>query len=140
MNSSFHRKGFTLVEMLIVIAIIAVLASVALVSVSGVRKAARDTKRVSDISKMQQQLEVYYSKNGKYPAVADWTSDNFPEAAFTDPLGVAYGYQPSANDQKYVLRATMEGGTAAMNDANELDVPAASCDDDAPTLGYCVGN
>lgn len=144
-------KGFTLVEMLIVIAIIAVLASVALVSVSGVRKSARDTKRVSDISKLQQQLEVYYSQNGSYPA--DFTAfESFAgsEANFADPLSVAYQYAPYAgNNQKYLLRATMEGGTSATAEPNEIDsgnypvggpanaIAAATCDD---PVGYCVGN
>lgn len=143
MKSLHFKKGFTLVEMLIVIAIIAILASVALVSVAGVRKSARDTKRVSDISKLQQQLEVYYSQNGAYPA--DLTVfKNFAqaEANFNDPLNVPYSYGAYANNQKYVLGATMEGGTSAMNEPNELEVDPSStgidCDDD--NLGYCVGN
>lgn len=151
MKSSYSQKGFTLVEMLIVIAIIAVLASVALVSVSGVRKSARDTKRVSDISKLQQQLEVYYSQNGSYPAtLAAFKTFAEAESNFVDPLNVAYEYAPySGNNQKYLLRATMEGGTSAAGEPNEIDadnyptggpsgiIAAATCDDPA---GYCVGN
>lgn len=135
-------KGFTLVEMLIVIAIIAILASVALVSVGGVRQSARDTKRVSDISKMQQNLEVFYSRTGMYPTVAEFNAPFTTEANFKDPLGVSYSYGVYANNQKYVLGAVMEGGTSAMNEANELDddpsgAGAVCADIDK---GYCVGN
>lgn len=147
---SHYRKGFTLVEMLIVIAIIAILASVALVSVGGVRQSARDTKRVSDMSKLQQQLEVYYSQNGSYPA--DRTAfETFAgsESNFVDPLNVNYQYASYDNDQKYILRATMEGGTSAAGEPNEIDaanypatgpsgvISAASCNDPD---GYCIGN
>lgn len=146
MKTAQHNKGFTLVEMLIVIAIIAILASVALVSVGGVRKSARDTKRVSDISKLQQQLEVFYSNTGAYPTAGQFTAPFTTEANFKDPLGINYAYVSYANDQKYVLGAVMEGGTSAEDEPNEIDSanypPAApafgiSCDD---PLGYCVGN
>ncbi|HBI25616.1 MAG: fimbrial protein pilin [Candidatus Wolfebacteria bacterium GW2011_GWC2_39_22] len=141
MKSQLSQKGFTLVEMLIVIAIIAILASVSLVSVGGVRKSARDTKRVSDISKIQQQLEVFYSINGAYPATAAFATFT-TDANFNDPLNVAYSYGAYSNNQKYVLGAIMEGGTAAMNEASELDDDPSStgitCADES--FGYCIGN
>lgn len=59
--------GFTLIEMLIVVAIIGLLSSVVLVGLGDVRKDARDTRRVSDVRQMQNQLEIYYSEHQNYP-------------------------------------------------------------------------
>ncbi|EKD23960.1 MAG: hypothetical protein ACD_81C00137G0004 [uncultured bacterium] len=134
-------KGFTLVEMLIVIAIIAILASVSLVSVSGVRQSARDTKRVSDINKIQQQLEVYYSRTGKYPtAITD--IEDFINTK--DPIGELYEYSVYNGDQSYVVGIMLEGGSSATEESNEIDTlpsgAALSSVDCNNTLGFCVGN
>ncbi|MDD5416259.1 MAG: type II secretion system protein [Candidatus Daviesbacteria bacterium] len=62
-------RGFTLVELLIVISIIAILSTVGLVIYSGVQKSARAAKRTQDLKAIQTALEVYYSVNKTYPVV-----------------------------------------------------------------------
>ena len=61
------RKGFTLIEILIVVAIIAILASVVLVGLGPTQQAGRDARRLSDLSEVQNGLELYYNKCGVYP-------------------------------------------------------------------------
>lgn len=61
------KKGFTLVELLVVVAIIGLLAGIATVSVNSVRSKARDARRVADIKQIQNALELYYSGSGTYP-------------------------------------------------------------------------
>ncbi len=61
------QQGFTLLELLIVIAIIGILAGVISVSVSSARVKARDAKRMGDIRQTITALEQYYIKNGTYP-------------------------------------------------------------------------
>ena len=61
------RRGFTLVELLVVVAIIGLLAGIAVVSVNAVRAKARDTKRVADIKQIQTALERRFSDTGMYP-------------------------------------------------------------------------
>src|SRR3954470_5386168 len=60
-------KGFTIVELLIVIVVIGILAALVLNSFRGVQERARDTKRRTDINAQASQLEVYYTDNGGYP-------------------------------------------------------------------------
>lgn len=60
--------GFTLVEMVVVIALIATLAGIAMFSYSRARLGARDLQRQQTITGIQSALERYYSDNGFYPA------------------------------------------------------------------------
>ena len=62
------QKAFTLIELLIVIAIIGILASIVLVSLNGSRIKARDTQRKSDINSIHKALETYFTYYGSYPA------------------------------------------------------------------------
>ncbi len=64
------QKGFTIVELLIVIVVIGILAALVLNTFSGVQKRARDSERQTDINSLSTQLEVYYNDNGGYPALS----------------------------------------------------------------------
>jgi prepilin-type N-terminal cleavage/methylation domain-containing protein len=66
------RKGFTLLEMLIVLGIIATILGVLSVSFSTTQKKSRDAKRKSDLKALQSGLEQYYATCGfVYPANID---------------------------------------------------------------------
>lgn len=67
MKSESGTKAFTLIEILIVIAIIGILSSVILVSLNRAREKARDANRLSDMHQMQVALELYYDSFGSYP-------------------------------------------------------------------------
>ncbi len=72
-------RGFTLVELLVVITIISILASSGFVVFSGVQKQARISKRGEDLRAIKTALEVYYQANKVYPSTANggapiWTS------------------------------------------------------------------
>jgi len=65
-----HKKkknGFTLAELLIVIAIILILISVSIFALNDQQAKARDAKRISDIRQISHALEFYYSNEGEYP-------------------------------------------------------------------------
>lgn len=62
-----ERKGFTLIEILIVVAIIAILASIVLVGLGPTQALGRDSRRLSDLQEVQNALELYYNANGYYP-------------------------------------------------------------------------
>lgn len=60
-------SGFTLLELLIVIAIIALLMTVGVILLGTARERARDAKRLSDLDHIRVALEQYFYNNNKYP-------------------------------------------------------------------------
>jgi len=61
------RRGFTLVELLIVMGIIAVLSAVVVASMVSSRTKSRDARRVADIKEVQKALEIYFDGTQSYP-------------------------------------------------------------------------
>ena len=111
------QKGFTIVELLIVIVVIGILAALVLNAFSGVQAKARDTKRQTDVRSIASQLEAYFNGtgNGSYPinsaltgAAGDtWAGTNWPGFdinAFRPP-------NTAANSMQTGL--TVTGGTYA---------------------------
>ncbi|KKU12217.1 MAG: Type II secretion system protein G [Candidatus Woesebacteria bacterium GW2011_GWA1_45_8] len=118
------QSGFTLLELLIVVAIIAILISIGLASFSRVQKSARDTQRRSDLENIRGALEQYYADYNNYPTgvmsdLSDALEGSNPrsivylnEVQTLGPLGTAdpYIYDDSGGSgQTYCLgSATME--------------------------------
>ena len=68
------KKGFTLVELLVVISVIGLLSTVAVVSMGTARQKARDTTRIATMKQLATGLESFYSDIGGYPAEAATTA------------------------------------------------------------------
>lgn len=83
-------QGFTLVELLVVVAILAILMMVGAAVFSGTQKNARDTKRRADIEAISKAMEVKYgSTPGQYAALTNdmFASGKVPEDPLTGQLG-----------------------------------------------------
>ncbi|MFZ2024956.1 MAG: prepilin-type N-terminal cleavage/methylation domain-containing protein [Microgenomates group bacterium] len=118
------RHGFTLMEILIAIAIIAVLTAIGIVSYGSINRNARNAKRKSDVGQMQSALELYRSDFGYYPAintggmaVAETLEENADFLTYlsdvpVDPKHVSYMYQALSENAGqyygYCIAATLE--------------------------------
>ena len=67
-----RSSGFTLIELMVVIAIIGVLSSVVLSSLNVAKLKANDAKRVTDLHAIQTALEMYAASNNTYPVSPTW--------------------------------------------------------------------
>ena len=69
-HRSFVRRaaGFTLIELMVVIAIIAILAGIIMGSLATAKYRANDSKRKSDLKNLSLALSQYYNDNGSYPS------------------------------------------------------------------------
>ena len=66
------ERGFTLVELIVVIAIVGLLATVIFFAIDSARAHGRDTARVASIAQLQLALKLYHDEHGSYPTI---TSD-----------------------------------------------------------------
>ena len=74
LKSQKKHKAFTLIEILVVIAIIGILASIVLVSLSRTRNKAKDGRIISDMGQIRKAAEVWQSGNNRYTGMdADGT-------------------------------------------------------------------
>ena len=65
------KNGFTLVELLIVIAILALIAGVTIVLVINSLKDSRDSTRIQEVEAIAEALNYYALDNGSFPCEAD---------------------------------------------------------------------
>ena len=68
------RQGFTIVELVVVIALIGILTAIALLGLSGFQANSRDQQRFAKATTISEALEKYYTANGEYPAVTAVTT------------------------------------------------------------------
>jgi prepilin-type N-terminal cleavage/methylation domain-containing protein len=62
-----HKRGFTLIELMVAIAIITILSGIIIASLSTARSSSKDAKRIADIKSLQVALSQYYADNNHYP-------------------------------------------------------------------------
>ena len=68
MNLKTSQKGFTIVELLIVIVVIAILAAISIVAYVGIQNNARASERQSDAANIAKVAETYFAENSTYPS------------------------------------------------------------------------
>lgn len=66
-----NSKGFTLIELMMIVAILGMTSSLIMASVNDARKKSRDAKRISDMAQIQKTLEMYLDKESQYPGYTD---------------------------------------------------------------------
>jgi prepilin-type N-terminal cleavage/methylation domain-containing protein len=71
MRRSHAQSGFSLIELLVIIAVIGILASIAIYSLSGAQRKARDSERKHNLTLFRTGLSGYYDGNNfVYPTTA----------------------------------------------------------------------
>jgi prepilin-type N-terminal cleavage/methylation domain-containing protein len=80
MNTTKQDKGFTLVELLIVIVILGILATVTVFAVRGITDQGKQSTCDSDKKTLEVAVEAYYAKNNVNPTEAQLVSAGFIKA------------------------------------------------------------
>jgi general secretion pathway protein G len=135
-------KGFTLVELLVVVAILAILAAALLPKFLGYTDKAREAQTMADLSTMKSVVEIYAADvgAGKYPAVdkivegegedktgiflskgINWTE---ADGGVVDPYGHSYVYatkkatdeEGGYDNQHYIIASPGKDGKLGNND------------------------
>ncbi len=132
------QRGFTLLELLVVIGIIALLVSFAAVSYNAAQVRTRDARRKADLNAMKNALEQYYAANSSaYPDVCS-DADTYLSAGWpNDPGATTYNDDDTGacTTTTYCICAQLETGVGG-NSTNAVCNWSSS--GDRPY--FCVGN
>lgn len=120
------QKGFTIVELLIVIVVIGILVALVVTTFSGIQKKARDTERQTDIKAIHGQVEAYLAQKGVYPTLTEINDDAWVTAnlkgldldSLEDPKGSGNNLQAAAAANIYSYDVLADDNTSCDNGAS----------------------
>ena len=140
-SSASLQRGFTLIEIMVVVFILGLLVTLVAPKIIGRSDEARRTKAAADIKAIEQALHLYKLDNGAYPTTDQglkalvtkpdsgvipirWNPDGYLEKLPIDPWGRMYIYL--SNGDKFLLKSLgadgEEGGEGKYADVDSRDL------------------
>lgn len=141
-----NNAGFSLIELLVFVAIVGLLATLSIASLESARQKARDVKRTADIRQFMTVLDIYFNDFNTYPVeqtlivLGDVNHSCFDEDGFVaicddggkiyignvpsnpTPKGSDYTYK-STNGDTYELTFMLERGVGDITEGYHLVTP-----------------
>lgn len=122
------QAGFTIIELLIVIAIIAILSGLVLNNYQGATAKARDVTRVTDINSIHTKLEEYHGDNNGYPNTFTITTlAGISADALKDPKGTMIRFNAVVADATAATIIAAPSGVGSTAQYDYIPFGATGC-------------
>lgn len=141
------KKGFTFVEIMIVVGLITILLAIGIGSYSAIQRGARDDRRKADLEEIRSALEMYRSNNNAYPTPLPSPSPGLPfglalldgtntylQTIPQDPRNPARIYYYAQSGSDYTLATQLEGVSSCTTP------PGGNSCGTGLTCNYCLGS
>ena len=119
--SSIKQRGFTIVELLVVIVVIGILAAIVIVAYNGITQQAHTATLEGDLSQNYNSLGIYQATNGTFPA-------NQAAAGLKSSSGNTLTYNVSSDGSSYCLQVAGSNSSYANTSSSNN-----------PIQGHCSG-
>ena len=137
MRHKLFSRGFTIVELLVVIVIIGILASVVVVAYNGISQRAQDASMQSDLAQAKKQIESFYTINGYYPEANNCPTPTKRQVCLKPSGNNILTYTPNTPNSptSYTLNGVGSSIASANCPTNFIAVPGSST---YGTSDFCV--
>jgi type IV pilus assembly protein PilE len=139
-SAADRRRGFTLIEVMMAVAIVAILASVALPSYVDYIRRGKITEATAALGTMRVQMEQYFQDNRTYADVAGVPAPCTATSAVAPPPNARYfDFTCARTATTYTITATgraAQGMDGFVFTVNELNTQASVITGQAATAGF----
>lgn len=104
------QRGFSLIELIVVVTIIGILASIALVNVRTAQRKAREAALRDNLHEMRKAIDNFYADKQHYPSSLDELVPNYIRRIPSDPITMQNDWEPVMDDP-LSLEGEMSGDT-----------------------------
>lgn len=117
------KRGFTIVELLIVVVVIAILAAITIVAYNGITNKAKASAAASAAEQAAKKVAIYSVTNG------DQVPPDLATAGITDQNGTSYQYSSNASSspQTFCITATTNNISYFVNNTDQTTPKAGAC-------------
>lgn len=116
------NKGFSLIELLVVISIIGVLTTVLVMNFVGARERSRDAQRIQNLNSLKNALRMYYNDNQTYPASMNGLVPNYVPS-LGNMSGISYVLTPGGDGFKLTVQLEVGAGDEGINSQKNCGIP-----------------
>ncbi|HEY0371060.1 MAG TPA: type II secretion system protein [Thermoanaerobaculia bacterium] len=117
-----NQRGFTLIELIVVVSIIGILAGIALVNVSNFQRKARESALRGDLFEMRKAIDNFYADKQRYPTDLNELVPNYIRRIPKDPITMQQDWEPVMDDPLSLDGGMSEPDPEAMTQPGVIDV------------------